>query len=147
MKLSTRMRYGTRALVEIAAGYPHSVVSVKDIAARQGISASYLEQIMGPLKAAGLVRSVRGLHGGYSLTAPPSACRLSDIYATLEGSAAPVACVDEPESCAFRDSCPTRETWEEMKQSVLDVLERTTLQDLLERARRKQQGRAYTYHI
>ena len=143
MRLSTRMRYGTRALAELASGYPDAVMSVKDIAESQRISPKYLEHIMGALKAAGFVKSVRGVHGGYVLAAPPAGCRLSDVYRALEGSAAPVECVDDPRSCAFCDQCPTRETWAEVKGAVMEVLEHTTLQDLVDRSRRKQQTQMY----
>jgi len=134
MHLSTKMRYGTRALVELAAAYPDAHVSVMDIAEHQGISPKYLEQIMSSLRIAGLVRSVRGVHGGYSLARAPAECRLSDVFEALEGSAAPVACVDNPEQCELCDKCPTWETWAEIKQAIMEVLERTTLEGLLHRA-------------
>jgi len=147
MKLSTRMRYGTRALIELASAYPDKAMSVKDVAESQSISPKYLEHIMSALKTAGIVKSVRGLHGGYVLAVPPSACHLSDVYQALEGSPAPVECVDDPRSCALCEECPTRDTWAEVKEAIMEVLEHTTLQDLVDRSRRKQVGRAQMYYI
>lgn len=147
MQFSTRMRYGCRALVELAARYPDSVVSVKDMGESQHISPKYLEHIMSALKAAGLVKSVRGLHGGYALAKPPGQCRLSEVFRALEGSAAPVDCVDDPESCPMRELCPTRETWAEVKGAILHVLESTTVQDLLQRRRKRAASQAHTYQI
>ncbi len=147
MHVSTRMRYGTRALAELAAAYPDRVVSVHELGKSQRISPKYLESIMCALRTAGLVESVRGSHGGYVLASCPSSIRLSDVYAALEGSAAPVACVDQAEACDFRDRCPTHETWKQVKAAVVEVLERTTLEDLADRQRRKAQVATRTYHI
>ena len=97
MRLSTRTRYGTRAMVELALAYPDLAVPVKDVARKQNLSAKYLEQIMSALKAADLVRSVRGMHGGYALSREPDSITLADVFHVLEGSAAPVDCVDHPE--------------------------------------------------
>jgi len=137
MQFSTKMRYGTRALVELAAQGRGSVVSVRDLADSQGISSKYLERIMRALSVAGLVKSVRGFRGGYSLAKPPNRCRLSEVYAALEGSMAPVECVDHPESCPMIDTCPTRETWTKLKEAMEGVLEDTTLQDLLDRGKER----------
>ncbi len=147
MKLSTRTRYGTRALVELAMAWPHRLVSVREIAERQDISAKYLEQIMTPLRAAGLVESSRGLHGGYELARPPDKVRLIDVYRALEGPVAPVDCVDEPGSCPMEDVCPSRDTWVEMQESISEVLESTTLQDLAEKTERRIKAASRMYHI
>jgi Rrf2 family protein len=147
MKFSTQTRYGTRALAELALEYPKGTVSVRELAERQNIPAKYLEQIMSRLKAAGLVNSVRGLHGGYALAAPPSRISLREVFEALEGSPAPVDCVDEPGSCPLEAGCPTRETWAEIKQAILGVLEKTTLADLAERAKEKADERVPMYHI
>ena len=133
MQFSTKMRYGTRALVELARAYPDDNVSVREMAEKQDISAKYLEHIMAQLKTAGIVSSVRGVHGGYRLTVPPEKCDLGEVFRAVEGSPAPAECVDEPGVCPMEDECPTRETWSEMKEAINDVLEGTTLQDLVER--------------
>jgi Rrf2 family protein len=130
MKLSTRTRYGTRALVELARAWPGASVSVRDMATSQKLSIKYLENILVPLKSAGLVTAARGVKGGYKLTRAPEKVRLSDIYEVLEGSSAPVACVDYPETCPLRKDCPTRDVWCRVGRAVQDVLNGTTLADL-----------------
>ena len=139
MRLSTRTRYGSRAMVELALVYPDSAVSVKDVARSQHLSPKYLEQIMGTLKAADLVRAVRGMHGGYALTREPGSITMGDVFRVLEGSAAPVDCVDHPEGCPLGDVCPMCETWVELKDAVDKVLDNTTIQTLVER-KKKEQG-------
>ncbi len=137
MKLSARIRYGARALVEPALAYPDTAVSVKDAAERQNISPKYLEQIMHILKAVGLVKAVRGMHGGCALSRPPVKILLGDLFEPLEGSSAPVECVDYTDTCPMQDICPTRGTWVEMKECIKTFLQKTTLQDLAERKTRK----------
>ena len=147
MKLSTRARYGARALVEVALVYPDSTVSTKDVAERQSISRKYLENIMANLRAASLVTAVRGMHGGYVLARPPASITLKEIFEALEGPVAPVDCVDHPDSCPMEDVCPTRDTWVEMKESMERILEGTTIQDLVERKKRKDTASRPMYHI
>jgi Rrf2 family protein len=137
MKLSTTVRYGARALTQVALVYPDRPVTVREIAEQQAISAHYLEHILKALKAGGLVQAIRGNRGGYVLTRPPGSITLKDVYETLEGSLAPVACVDCPTSCAMHEVCPTRDTWVELKEAVETVLERTTIEHLVERKKRK----------
>ena len=136
MKLSTRMRYGTRALVELAAVHPRRVVSVRELAARVHVSAKYLAQIMVVAKAAGIVASAAGAHGGYRLAKPPHAIRLWDLQKVLEDPDI-VACISDPGSCYMSDTCPTRDVWIAVKDAIGDVLGGVTLQDLLEQSRRK----------
>ena len=119
-------------MVELARTYPDNIVTVKEMARNQLLSVKYLESIIAPLKAAGLVKAVRGFHGGYTLARPPSAIRLSEIYQILEGSLAPVKCVDTPEICPMHDRCPTRSTWGRLKDALAGVLDNTTIQDLLD---------------
>jgi len=147
MKLSTRARYGARALIDVAMAYPDSTVSVGDVADRQGISPKYLEHIMSSLRAAGLVKAVRGMHGGFALSRPPASITLKEVFEALEGAVAPVGCVDHPGSCPMEQVCPTRQTWVEMKESIEKVLERTTLQGLLERKKQKGASSTLMYHI
>jgi len=113
----------------------------------QGISVNYLEQIMSSLRVAGLVKAVRGMHGGFALSRPPAGITLKEVFEALEGAVAPVGCVDHPESCPMEQLCPTRQTWVEMKESIEEVLERTTLQDLLERKKEKGASSTPLYHI
>ena len=147
MKLSTITRYGSRALVEIALVYPDGIISIKEVAERQNLSPKYLEQIMSRLKAAGLVRAVRSKHGGYGLAKSPASINLSMVYAALEGTTAPVDCVDNPDSCSMKDVCPTRDTWVELKESIEQILSNTTIQDLVERKKMKCNSSTSVYHI
>ncbi|HUV52667.1 MAG TPA: Rrf2 family transcriptional regulator [Dehalococcoidia bacterium] len=142
MKLSTKGRYATRAMCDLAMHFGEGPIMVKDISKRQYISERYLEQILTPLKLAGLVRVTRGARGGFALARPPSEIRLLDIIYTVEGSTAPVECVDHAQVCPQSGSCASREVWTEIKRVTDKVLESTTLQQLLERqkninARRK----------
>jgi len=147
MKLSTRGRYGTRAMLELALRYGKGPVLLKDVASQQDIPVSYLENLMGALRAAGLVSTVRGMHGGYYLAKPPSEIRLSQIVAALEGSMAPVECVDDPKSCRRAESCVARDIWSEVKQAIEGVLESTTLEELARRHREKQPSTSARYYI
>ena len=147
MKLSTRGRYGTRALLELALHQGEGPVPLKDIAQRQQISLQYLEHLITPLIAAGIVLSTRGPRGGVSLAKPPEAIRLSEIIQLLEGSIAPVECVNNPKYCSRSDFCVTRDIWGELKKVMDGVLESTTLRDLVERQKRKGQSEEVMYHI
>lgn len=140
MKLSTRGRYGTRAMLDLATRFGEGPILVRDIARRQEISERYLEQILTPLRVAGLVRVVRGARGGFTLAKPPSEIRLSDLIQVMEGSTAPVECVDDPGLCSRSDSCTTRGVWAEVKKTVDTLLESITLQDLVEKQRQEEQA-------
>lgn len=147
MKLSTKARYGTRAMLDLAIRSGEGPVLVREIAKRQGFSARYLEQLLLPLKAAGLARATRGARGGFSLAKPPSEIKLSEIIQIMEGSTALVECVDDAGLCSRADLCVTREVWGEMKKAMNGVLESITLQDLVERQKRKEQLGVAMYHI
>ncbi len=147
MKLSTRGRYATRALLDLALHQGDKPATLKDIAQRQQISLRYLEHLVTPLVAAGIVRTMRGPKGGVSLVKPPSEIRLSEVIQLLEGSVAPVECVDNPEICSRSASCVTRDIWGELKRAVSNILESTTLQDLVERQKKKQPPEQAMYHV
>jgi len=147
MKLSTKGRYGTRALLDVALHQNESPVKLKAIAQRQQISLHYLEHIIAPLIAAGMLRSTRGARGGVSLGRSPQEIRLSEVVQVLEGSIAPAECVDDPNVCSRADLCVTRDIWAEMKEAMAGVLESTTLQGLIERQREKQKSDVIEYHI
>jgi Rrf2 family protein len=104
------------------------------IAQRQEISERYLEQLLIPLKQAGLVKSVRGSQGGYILGRPPQDISVGDIIRVLEGPLAPVDCVSElnPDDCKRADSCVTRIIWEKVRDSIAEILDSYSLQDLVE---------------
>ena len=147
MKLSTRARYGTRALLDLALHSGEGPVQLKDIAQRQQISAMYLEHLITPLVAAGIIRSIRGARGGVWLAKPPQEIKLLEVVRLLEGSLALVECVNDPKCCPRSGFCVTRDIWGELKQAMNGVLESTTLQDLVERQKRKEQSTEAMYYI
>ena len=147
MKISTRARYGVRALVDIALNGNDSPVLVKDIAKRQEISHLYLGHLITPLIAAGLVRSMRGAKGGVWLAKDPEDINLSDVIRTLDGSTSPVDCVEKPETCKRSESCVMREVWCELTDAITDVLGATTLQGLVERYKAKLKPQEEMYYI
>ena len=133
MNLSTRARYGTRALLDLALHQGEGQLLLKDIAQRQQVSLQYLEHLVTPLITAGLVRSARGPRGGVWLAKPPREIKLSEVIQLLEGSIALVDCVDNPGMCPRSDFCATHNVWSELKKVTDRFLESTTLQDLVER--------------
>jgi len=147
MKLSTRARYGTRALLDVALYQGKGPVPLKDIAQRQQIPLQYLEHLITPLIGAGIIRSLRGARGGVWLAKSPQEIKLSEVIGLLEGSLAPVECVNDAKYCPRSDFCVTRDIWGEMKRAMNEILESTTLQDLVERQRRKEQIKDAMYHI
>jgi len=147
MKLSTKGRYAARAMLDLAFHYGEGPILLKDIARRQQISERYLEHLITPIKVAGLVTSMRGARGGFTLAKPPSQIRLSEIIQIVEGSIAPVECVDDPDICSRADLCVTRDIWTEMQKAMSGVLESTTLQDLIQRQREKENPEAVMYYI
>ena len=147
MKLSTKGRYGTRALLELALHHGEGPVLEKDIAQRQDIPLQYLEHLMIPLIHGGIVRSARGAKGGIWLARPPKEIKLSQVIVLLEGSIAPVECVNDPKYCPRSELCATRDIWNELKEVMTGVLESTTLQDLVDRQKRKSEPEEVMYHI
>ncbi len=146
MKLSTRGQYGTRILLDLALRGEGPVL-LKDIAQRQQISLAYVERLITPLIAGGIVRSARGARGGVWLAKSPEEIRLSEVIQLLEGSMALVECVNNPRICSRSAFCVTRDVWGELKKAMDGVLESTTLQDLVERQKRKEQPEEVMYHI
>jgi len=136
MKLSTKTRYGTRAILDLAEHYGEGPIFVKDIARRQGISKKYLDHIIAALKTAGLVKSFRGAHGGYVLAKDPSSIKLSEVIQALEGPLAPVDCVDDPSICPRSPYCIAIEVWASIKGAIFNVLDSLTLQDLVEKQKK-----------
>ena len=147
MKLSTRARYGTRALLDLTLHSGEGPVLLRDIAQRQQISPPYLEHLIAPLVAAGIIRSTRGARGGVWLARPPEEIKLSEVIGLLEGSIAPVECVSDPKYCPRSDFCVTRDIWGELKKAMNGVLESTTLRDLVERQKGKGQSEEAMYYI
>ncbi len=133
MKLSTRSRYGLRAVVELAAYHGNGPTNLQDIADSQQLSRKYLDTMFNALKIAGLAMSKRGLHGGWVLTRSPEQIGLAEVMQALEGSLGLVPCVDDPDTCARKASCVTRDLYVEIHDAIMGVLERYTLADLVQR--------------
>jgi len=133
LKLSTKGRYGIRAMLDIAIHGSEGHVTLKSIAQRQNISESYLEQLMAALRKSGLVSSIRGAQGGYKLNMDLDKITVGFILRTMEGSLAPVDCVieDNPAECENSDSCVTRLLWKKIRDSINNVIDNITLLDLV----------------
>jgi len=131
IRISTKGRYGTRFMLELAAHFGNGPLLLKDIARRQEISEGYLQHIVDALKGAGLVLSSRVGHGGYTLAKPPQQITLRDILETLEGSINLVECIDNPDVCDRSTSCVVRDVWKEVSDTFSHSLERITLQSMV----------------
>ncbi len=134
MKLSTKGRYGARAALELAQRYGSGPVMVREIAESQNISERYLEHILNSLRASGLVRSTRGARGGYELAKPPSAITLGDVVRSLEGPLDIVSCTQD-EDCSRTENCVTMQVWKDVRDAIEGVLDRVTLESLLQQLR------------
>ncbi len=132
MWVSTKAQYGMRALVEVALSGDRPT-SLKTVADRQGLSQQYLEQIFAVLRRAGFVESVRGAHGGYRIAHPLDQVVALDVVEALEGSLAPVACLDDQDACERTGQCSTEPLWREVDDAVRRVLGSATLADLVQR--------------
>ena len=139
MKISTRGRYALRLMIDLAIHGNGGVVSLRDVSKRQGISDKYLEQIVTPMAKAGLVRSMRGANGGYMLTRRPEEYTVGEILLPLEGDLAPVECATDSEFCQRCNECVTVGLWREIHQAVAQVVDNTTLADLVERQKQMKQ--------
>ena len=131
MRISTRGRYGTRLMVDLAQHFTDGPIPLVEIAKRQDLSAKYLEQLIILLKGAGLIRSARGRRGGYMLAKKPEDISVGEIVETLEGRLAVVNCVTNPELCDRAPDCPTRDIWVGVTEVVKNQLFSLTLKDIL----------------
>lgn len=139
IKLSTKGRYGTRLMVNLARHYkdgPNAVI-LKSVADAEGISIRYLEQIIIPLKINKLVRSIRGAGGGYTLARKPSEIKICDILHSLEGSCSLVECVEDEASCDKVAVCGTHEIWKTASTMMRDYFNSISLADVLELQEKK----------
>lgn len=138
MKISTKGRYAVRVMLDLALHDTGEYIKVKQIAARQGISGKYLEQIIAVLNKAGYVKSVRGAQGGYRLSRDPSFYTVGMILRLTEGSLAPVACLDQgAERCNRCDTCETLEVWKELQDAIDGVVDNVTIADLVEKRKKR----------
>lgn len=145
MRLSTKGRYGTRAILEIAKAYGKNPVKRREIVESQQVPDSYIENILVALKAAGLIGTIRGANGGYELSRAPEKITVLEVIEALEGTIAPVYCLEESsKECDRIDHCTTREIWDEMYQAMRNVLLSYTLADII---RKEEQNPLPDYSI
>ena len=140
MKLSTKGRYGLRAVIDLALTSENEAVSISSIAARQSLSESYLEQLMGKLRKAGIVKSIRGAQGGYRLGRPPEEISVGDNRRAVEGDLDPVDCIaleHKEGGCVGQDACVTRYVWQKISDSINETVDGILLSTLLEESRQK----------
>ncbi|WP_027339714.1 RrF2 family transcriptional regulator [Halonatronum saccharophilum] len=152
MKLSTKGRYGVRAMFDLALNQGNGPIPLRSIAERQKISEHYLEQLIAHLRKEGMVNSVRGAHGGYLLAKEAEEITIGDIIRILEGPIAPTDCIADEvkEECENSADCVVKMIWKKMKDSIDEVLDSITLEDLRQEAiNAKQKGdqHGYMYHI
>lgn len=134
MKVSTRGEYGVRAMVALAKNHGQGPMSISAMSKASAVPMPYLEQLIGPLRRAGLVESTRGARGGYRLTRSPDAVKVGDVYRVMEGPVAPMECVSEDiteQTCPLIDGCETRPVWLRMRDAIAETLDSTTLADLI----------------
>lgn len=141
VKVSSRGEYGVRAMVALAHHYGHGPMSISAVAKASSVPTPYLEQLIGPLRRAGLVESKRGAQGGYSLSRSPDLVRVGEVYRVMEGPVAPMECVSEDvteQICPLIDGCETRPVWLKMRDAIVESLDSMTLADLIaQRAARR----------
>ena len=147
MKLSTKIRYGARAMLVLASRYGKGPLELHEIAKKENISLKYLEQVIIPLRTAGLVKSVRGARGGYSLGKPPAEICLKDLVEILEGPLTLVDCLGDPRRCERSAACVTREIWSEVSEAIYDIFHSITLEDMVRRQKEKEGMVAPMYEI
>ena len=149
MKLSTKGRYGLKAMLDLAVHNSDGQISLKSIAERQDISENYLEQLFATLRKSGLVNSIRGSQGGYILAHSPENITVGSILRSLEGSLAPVDCVmeNDPMQCSRSECCVTRYIWEKIRDSVNSVVDAITLDDLVKDYKKANSKGDFMYFI
>jgi Rrf2 family iron-sulfur cluster assembly transcriptional regulator len=131
MKLSTRSRYGTRMMLDLAQHYDEGPVQIRNVSKRENISVKYLEQLIIPLKKANFIKSVRGPKGGHMLAKPPKAITVGEIVRVLEGGINLSSCIENPEVCDRTSDCLTRDLWEEATKTMYEKLNSATLSKMI----------------
>ena len=145
MKVSTRGEYGVRAMVALAHHYGDGPMSIAAVAKASAVPTAYLEQLIGPLRRAGLVESKRGAQGGYQLTRAPELVRVGEVYRVMEGPVAPMDCVSEDpadQTCPLIEGCETRPVWLKVRDSIVQTLDSMTLADLISQSKPRRPRRA-----
>ncbi|WIV11195.1 Rrf2 family transcriptional regulator [Proteiniborus sp. MB09-C3] len=149
MKLSTKGRYGLKAMFELALHYGEGPVVLRNIAESQDISEHYLEQLIAVLRKNGLATSVRGAQGGYLLNDDPKNITVGDVIRALEGDIAPSECVLDENlgKCVKEDFCVTKNVWVKIRNSINDVIDSITLQDMVDDFIKINGSKGYMYYI
>jgi Rrf2 family protein len=147
MKISTKIRYGTRAMLELASRYGEGPIELKEISKKENISLKYLEQVMIPLRTNGLVKSVRGSKGGYSLAKSPSNICLYDLFEILEGPINLIECLRHPKTCQRSSTCVTRDIWNDVSETIYKIFNSVTLEDMVNRKKEKEGKTPSMYQI
>jgi Rrf2 family protein len=139
IRLSTKGRYGTRLMLNLAQHYGNGsrAVILKDVSTHEEISIRYLEQIIIPLKINRLVKSIRGAGGGYTLARKPEDIKLGEILHALEGSCCLVECVEDADFCDRIDVCPTFDIWKGASEILKNYFQAISLQDIVDMAEKK----------
>ena len=145
LKLSTKGRYGVRLMFDLALHNGQGPVPLRDIARRQGISEKYLWHLIPPLRDAGMIRSSRGVRGGYVLAHPPSQITLKDILSVLEGRICLVDCVVDPSFCPRSRDCIPKDIWSDVSQTISRAFDSFTLEKMIEK--QKANSKALSYAI
>lgn len=147
MKISTKIRYGTRAIIELAENYGKGPIDLKEIAKKEDISLKYLEQVIIPLRAAGLLKAIRGARGGYSLAKPPSEISLNDVMKVLDGPIDLVECLTDPARCSKSSTCVTREVWKEASEALEKIFGSITFEEMVRRKKEREGRTSPMYQI
>ncbi len=149
MKLSTKGRYGLKAMFELALHYGEGPIALKNIAESQGISEHYLEQLIAVLRKNGLTTSVRGAQGGYLLNNIPNNITVGNVIRALEGDVVPSECVLEENTgkCHKEEFCVTKNVWIKITDSINEVIDSITLQDMVDDFIRTKGKKGYMYYI
>ena len=134
-------------MLELASHYGEGPIELKEIAKKENISLKYLEQVINPLRGAGLVKAFRGSKGGYSLAKPPSEICLYDVVETLEGPLNLLECLRDPKVCQRVPSCVTRDIWQEVSEAISKIYYSVTLEDMVNRKMDKEENNSSMYQI
>lgn len=131
MKISTKGRYGLRILMDLALHQSEKPRLIRDIAKSQQISEKYISRLVIALRKAGMIRSVRGVNGGFHIAMKPEDITLLDVIEVMEGPLSIVDCVSAPKKCALSANCAPREIWSKLNEDIRDLMRQTTLADIL----------------
>lgn len=142
MKFSTRVRYGLKAMLELAASYDTGLISIREISERRNVPLQYLEQLFKKLRADKLVVAERGAYGGYRLSASPEQMTAGEVIRALDGSLAPADCAREDFDCEHSENCSESKLYKRIRESIDDVVDSVTLADMLREEREHEESHA-----